>query len=252
MADYTEAQLERAREYLRRRIENEVSMEKDVHDLLSEYAVLLISAILSGATQEDIDDIVDMLVSELMEDIETLAVDEHDDDRDNIIAFIRRKRDGETIEDKVRKRAYTFVDELSTVVAAAVLLKQNDQTILSSIVGSLKEPWRNPILIAAREKARRGEITVPKGVDLEERHYGKGVPVSSETALTDLSVFAIAEGWGIYDYRTNRATARGYYVLRGSSLPCEICDSYVGYHPIEDEEGLPLYHGHCKCMVVWV
>lgn len=42
----------------------------------------------------------------------------------------------------------------------------------------------------------------------------------------------------------------GFYVMRGSSYPCDLCDSMVGFHPITDENLLPQYHAHCACIAV--
>ena len=47
-------------------------------------------------------------------------------------------------------------------------------------------------------------------------------------------------------------TMKGYHVLRGSSYPCEICDSHTGiFYPISDEDNKPQYHAHCCCLVVY-
>lgn len=42
----------------------------------------------------------------------------------------------------------------------------------------------------------------------------------------------------------------GYYVMRGSSYPCDYCQSFVGFHPIQDTDSLPLYHGNCRCFAI--
>ena len=42
----------------------------------------------------------------------------------------------------------------------------------------------------------------------------------------------------------------GFFVMRGSSYPCALCDSMVGFHPATDSDLLPQYHAHCACIAV--
>lgn len=44
--------------------------------------------------------------------------------------------------------------------------------------------------------------------------------------------------------------AAGYYVVRGSKYPCELCDSMCGFHPIKDTKGFPPYHPRCCCIAL--
>lgn len=42
----------------------------------------------------------------------------------------------------------------------------------------------------------------------------------------------------------------GYYVARGSSYPCDFCQSYVGFHPANDLDALPPRHSSCFCYAI--
>ena len=42
----------------------------------------------------------------------------------------------------------------------------------------------------------------------------------------------------------------GFWVARGSSYDCKICNSQVGFHKKDDLNGLPLYHSHCCCVAI--
>lgn len=44
--------------------------------------------------------------------------------------------------------------------------------------------------------------------------------------------------------------AAGYYTLRGSDYLCSLCDSHVGWHPIDDKEDFPPFHPSCACYAV--
>jgi len=269
---YDSEQYELARDYLRRRIENEVSMTEDVERLLDEYAAMFIDLFYSMDLRDalslssdivgnaDVRLLIEDLVSRLLEDCRLLAVDEHVDMRDGILDFIGREWKGDTLEGRVRSRVLTMFDELCAICIAGIGVGMGRGVVESAFVMNKKQPWQNPVLSMAHEKISAGDASflgfvMSLGLSLDyfdERHYGQGVPISSFTALTDITVFAIAEGWGYYDYMTHKDGSRGYFVVRGSSYPCEECDSHVGFHPIGDEENLPMYHNHCRCMTIWV
>ena len=251
MADYTKEQLEEAKEYLRRRLDSESSMRDDIGDVLSFYIMLLVMLLVSGESEERINETLDELVMMILEDCDTLAVDEHTDESAAILLFIHGEIGGKILDDRIRERVGTLFDELKTTVMIGLLLKMSADAIVSAFVGGMKDPWNNKVIAEYRSKVASGEISPDADIDAEPRHYGKGVPVSSYTALSDIAVYAVSAGWSVYDYLSNRDSV-GYHVFRGSSYPCDECDSHVGYHDISDTESLPLFHNHCKCYVVWV
>ncbi|MFK1744823.1 hypothetical protein ACIXBP_05490 [Bacteroides fragilis] len=82
-----------------------------------------------------------------------------------------------------------------------------------------------------------------------QESLGVGRTVSSWTALSDLTEYAVAEGWmKHWELQAKACGAVGFFVMRGSSYPCNICDDEVGFHVEWDK--LPPYHGHCKCFAV--
>lgn len=263
MRRYTAEQLEEARAYLRKRIEGEVSMEKDVHDLLGSFAERLVDMLLRGASQEEIDALVEDLTTMLLDDCQTLAVDEHTDKRNLILPYIMREWKGDTLEGRLRRRVNTFVEECVAVYAAGILLGKTRNVIVTSIRSNMKEPWNNPVLVEAREKVKSGDMVLlgkmdDIGIDnpafFEERHYGRGVPVSSMIDLQRMTRFAVGEGWMYYGFLDAREKgAVGYFVERGSNIPCDICDSHVGvFYYITDDENRPQFHLSCRCVVVYV
>lgn len=252
---YTDEMLEEAKAYLRDRIRNQQSMSRRVEELLALYAEYLLNALFSsmgGNVENDVELLVNDLIEQLYNDCVMLALDEHDR-RDAILAYISRDIAGANLNGRIEKRVRTFVDEVSVVYAVGRLMGRNYETILSSIRGSLKDPWNNPILIAARTERDRGSITIPDDLDIDEHHYGKGEPVSSLKALDRITEFAIGEGWNEWQYLDAKDNgAKGYFVERGSSYPCEECDSHTGiFYPITDEDSKPLYHLNCCCIVVY-
>lgn len=248
---YTQKELEAAKELLRQRLESEQSMSLDVERLLEEYAEYIIHALFNGASDEDIELLIEDLIDRIMDDCRTLAVDEHDVD-DDILAFVFDGGD-ETVEERVRNRAETFLDELTAAYSAAVILDMDEQELIASVRGSMDDPWDNEAIGEVRAMIERGEVDEDIS-DFEERHYGKGSPVSSKVAIGFITASAIVDTWNEWGWRTaSEGGAIGYYVERGSSFPCEECDSHTGqFFDITDKSHIPQYHRSCRCFVVYV
>lgn len=249
---YTKEELDAARDYLRQRMEAEGLMERTITTILDECADTLIGFILGGATDEEIDTVIESLVDSLMEYIDLIAVSEHDG-RDMLLLWLHDEWNGGTMEKIVRMRAGTFHDEVAVACAAGELLHRTSAEILSAVKSSMRDPWHNPMIIEVLNEAAKGSIVIPDGLDLEERHYGQGIPVSTLTALEFLGVSAVADAWTWWQHEDEKGKgAVGYFVERGSSFPCEECDSHTGiFYPIDDTEHLPQYHRNCRCFVVY-
>lgn len=251
---YTEEELEAAKEFLRRRIESEQSMARDVEDLLGEYAEALLTLLFRDAPQESINALIDELIAELTDDCYTLGVDDRDDSRAAIMLWMNSERNGDTLEGRIGKRTHTFFNEVFAVYLASRLLggRRSVGELTEGIVENMRKPWDNPILAEVRERIASGEIAGSLE-DFEEPHFGRGVEISSLGALQTLTGFAVADAWMWWGYEDAREHgAKGYYVVRGSSYPCDECDSHTGiFYPIGDDYDRPQYHLHCCCYVVY-
>ena len=248
---YTENELEQAKEFLRRRIENELSMRNAVEDVLDDYAERLLNLLYMNAGHDMIDALIDEMVAELMDDCELLAVDEHDR-RDAILLYMKGERNGDTLEGRIAKRCRTFLAEVTAVYAAGRMLGMLKDRLLASVRENLKHPWNNPVLVEVREKITKGELAGSLD-DFAEPHFGRGVEISSLGALQTITSYAVADAWMWWYHEDALARgAKGYYVDRGSSYDCLECDSHTGiFYPIDDEENRPQYHLNCCCIVVY-
>ena len=78
-----------------------------------------------------------------------------------------------------------------------------------------------------------------------------GISNNGSTNVTNMAKLTLQMAWmKEKSLEQEDDGAAGYYVLRGSSYPCEKCDSMVGFHKMDDIEGYPPYHGHCCCYVI--
>lgn len=252
MASYTERELEQAKDFLRRRIDSELSMKRDVEDVLAEYAEKLLDLLFRNAAQEEIDILVDEMCAQLLSDCFILGVDDRQDDREAILLWMNSERNGDTLDGRIDKRGRTFLAEVVAVYQAGRLLGLDETSLLSSVKANLKHPWDNEVLIAVREKIRRGEISGDIS-DFEEPHFGTGHETSSMGALQTLTGFAVSDAWMWWQYEdARRQGAKGYFVERGSSFPCTECDSHTGiFYPVGDEDNRPQYHQNCCCIVIY-
>lgn len=251
MARYTKDEEERAKEYVRGRIACENSMSDALEFLVVQYAMRIAEMLHDGASQDDIDMVLEDLIDEILETCETLAVDEHKDRKDAILLYIMRSmEDGKTLRDRVRERCHTLLNELIVLVAAGYIAKVGFTALQESIKRYILKPFLNPIIEEARKLVSEGKASTD--VDLSTPGFGQGVPISSFTALENITLNAIGEGWLFNDWQDARdRNAIGFIPMRGSSYPCEECDSHAGrFHSMSEEA--PLYHLHCKCWIIWV
>lgn len=247
---YTVEEFESAKEFLRERLRNERSMSADVLRLLEVYAAYLLTSLFNGATDDDIELLIAALIDELLADCQTLAVDEHDNG-DAVVVWLLGERFGDTLRGRVEKRVRTFYDEVAAVYVAGRLLGRGYDELLGGIVANLKTPWQHDALVEAREKIRLGELSAVRSFD--EPHFGMGNPTSSLVALDRLLVYAVADAWMFWQYEDAKGRgAKGYFVVRGSSYPCDVCQSHVGiFYYITDKTHIPLYHSSCCCYIVY-
>ena len=251
---YTEKELAEAKDFLRRRIDSELSMHADVEELLTIYAGLLLDALYAGYTQDIIQELLHVLVDRLLYDCELLALDEgRDDMRDEILAYMYDVRNDKTLRDRVMERAGTFFNEVYSVYLAGNLLGLAKEALLFSIIQNLKHPYDSDLLNDVREKISAGEIAGDME-DFDRPHFGQGVEVSSLGALQTITGHAVSDAWMWWRHEhALKDGANAYVVLRGSSYPCDECDSHTGeLYRIEDGHNRPQYHPHCCCVVVYL
>lgn len=260
----SERLIQQAQAYLRGRMENEKSMRDDVVRLLLQYGSMLIPLLIQYLRthrtfrRQDFDNWMEELRSRLLEDCLLLAVDEHTHG-DEVRAWVGRTWKGNDLEGRIMERVETFFDEVTALTAAGLLTGKNEQEMTRTLGTWLTTPYDNPVITEARKKTDEGDAVMLAALlamglkkdTLDMPHFGRGVATASVTAIQHITTFAVAEGWNYDDYLEHKDTAKGYRVYRGSSYPCDLCDSYVGWHPADDVESLPLYHGHCYCYVVW-
>lgn len=190
----------------------------------------------------EIDEVIAELVDDIEDYVDTLAACTQEDDRNEIIAFIHRENHGKNFNDRLCDYVDKFKNELEIGIIAAMYLKKKSDEALTAIKDNMRQPFKNPLIIQAIKSGK--QIGIP--------NYGRGRTNSMLTALTNLSRFAVAEGWmHALWIEAMRGHAVGFVTFRGSTYPCSMCDDYSGWiHPMDDP--MPPLHGHCVCGMVFV
>ena len=137
MKQPTSKEIEEAKDYLRQRLNAELSMENNLLAIMYQAAKEIIavsykynvptnqfSFSYNKELQEEVETIIANL-RELIEDYtETLAVATHTDEKEHIISFINRESHGKTLVDRINAYTTQFKKELEVAIASGSLLVQ--------------------------------------------------------------------------------------------------------------------------------
>lgn len=77
-----------------------------------------------------------------------------------------------------------------------------------------------------------------------------GLSNNGSTNVTNMAKITLQMVWMRSQAMDYQEDAVAYYVLRGSSYPCEICDNACGFHMIDEMEYFPPLHPHCCCYAI--
>ena len=253
MIQPTEADIEAAKAYLRLRLEAERSMSYNLEIVMREAAERIVAIIYSdiglspgerfvsvyeppARLMPQINEVVDWLRETIDDYFLTLAIYDHEENRDKILPFIFGLNHGQTFDERLTDYCTKYHDELLLLVGAGLFLGIGKTALAKSIGSHLKQPYKNPDLVDG--------IAAPLT-------YGRGHTNSMFTAINTLTTFGIGRGW-MYDrhLKAEMESAQGFMTFRNSSWPCDICDEYASYpHPMDDE--IPPIHANCVCGTVY-
>jgi len=245
MRQPSEADIEAAKAYLRQRLDAERSMQNNLEYVMREAAERVVEILYSAnihptvasygdlplRVQWDIDEVVQWLKETIDDYFVTLAIADHEGNRNTILPFILGDNHGMTFDERLTDYVGKYKNELMVLIGAGLLLGIGKSALAKSIGDNLRQPYANPML--------KDGIEAPLT-------YGRGRSNSMYNAISGLTKYGIESAWMKNQYINNRKDGCvGWLVQRGSHFSCELCDSYVGFHT--DESELPPYHLSCKC-----
>lgn len=248
MRQPSEADIETAKAYLRQRLDAERSMSYNLSIVMREAAERIVEILYSAnihptvasygdlplRVQWDIDEVVQWLKETIDDYFQTLAIADHEENRNIILPFILGENHGMTFDERLTDYVGKYKNELLLLIGAGLLLGIGKSALAKSIGDNLRQPYANPML--------KDGIEAPLT-------YGRGKSNAMYNAIGSLTRNGIAGAWMKNFYiETRKNGCIGWLVQRGSSYPCEICQAYVGLQT--SEENLPPFHLNCVCYAV--
>mgnify|MGYP000093433787 CR=1 FL=1 len=249
MKQPTEADIEAAKAYLRQRLECEHAMTTLLENAMKEAAEKIVDICYSAGVnprsfrysdlpvrvQFDIDEVIQRLQEAIDDYFLTLAIADHEENRDRILPFILGENHGMTFAERLENYCGKYRDELMVLVGAGLFLGIAKSALVKSIGENLKHPYANQLIAEG----------IGNGIS-----YGRGRTNSMFTALSGLTKYGIESAWmQHWELKTEADGAIGWIVQRGSSYPCPQCDDNCGFHSIDEGTQLP-QHLSCCCFAV--
>lgn len=235
-----QSDIKEAREYLRRRLAAEVSMEHYLDRRLIAAAKEIVEYAYSGnipptlfSFQYDpflayeVERIIRILIYEIEDYDFELADSTNRNEGKTLLSYITREIDGFTYHDRLALCSNRFRDEVEQFIKAGLVAGLTKYALESVIAKSYKTPYKNTIIS-----------------DVEHRGF------TAYPRLLLLTRHTIADAWMHADMEYHlRRGAIGFITYRGSSFPCDLCSDYAGRFHTFDEPYPPL-HNNCKCYAV--
>lgn len=159
---------------------------------------------------------------------------------------INRKINDKTLKERIGIYGNRLRSETEMWIAAGLLGGYALDRLGREVSAYLTSPYTSQLFLDAMGK-NAASRRLKKGVP----HFGTGSITSAVGSLERLGTATVADmmrmaeflSWGSND------NCVGYQVFRGSSYPCSLCGSMVGFHQKGYEE-LPPYHSRCVCFAV--
>ena len=183
----------------------------------------------------------------ILEDIEEKAARaieyaEAEDEKDNILLYIKREIDGQDIVARLDKHCSTLRYFLEGWIAIGMVNKIKEHELTNNILQYIDNPFASPLWQEAFNAGYYSTAIRSRGYS-----YGKGNQRNVLAALTEIERYAINEAFQfgrILNYGKSKAI--GYMIHRGSTYDCPHCDSNCGFVIPLNDIRVP-QHTRCMC-----
>lgn len=257
---YTDKDIEEAKAFILRRVQAEISMQTHLDEALLWAAREIVRISykykikasqfrfsVNPKLQKEVDEVLARLREMLYEYTESLSVIVDESQKDDIIAFINKESYGHTLKERIGIYTNRYKYEMESFVAAGLLAGKSIANLLATIKNNLSNPYNNELF---RNTVISGGMAATR-IKTNGISYGKGHSNSARNLLNTLTRNAVGSAWmNIYGTTAYQNGAVGFYSFRGSSYACNLCQSMVGYHPIQEFQGG--WHLNCRCYFVFV
>ena len=188
-------------------------------------------------------------ILDLIEDYSLRCTKDDDKKKWLLLWILALGRNGKGLRRSLQDRLWMFSRDIEAMIVAARTAKMDVTRAVSVIRSNIHTSYLMPGMQEAFANS-----SLYKAQYIRTHGVKKGNRGSSNSEANNIIRFAkttVQMAWMQYHRRLyEEQGAAGYYVLRGSTFPCDLCDSMVGYHPIDDVDGYPMYHANCQCFTV--
>lgn len=157
---------------------------------------------------------------------------------------------------------YRYLYDLEAIIASMKLAMENNANFSPSIAISKIKSSQHSIYNTPEVKYAMSakNLAIMQAMYIRSRGVHKdltglsyiGVSNSNANNVVNMAKNTMTMAWmrnvAIEFQEDNEIV--GFWVARGSSYDCKICNSQVGFHKKEDLGGLPLYHSRCCCVAI--
>lgn len=166
-------------------------------------------------------------------------VEKEYDTTEHILAdeLAEEENNGNTFIGRVSDYVDRYKGEVEAWIAAGLILGLTVKQLRTAFRENADNPFENAIFMSA------GESKAQATQDVLNAKYGRGSIKSALGSLRRLSWYFCASSFR--SAQRNIPFVSGWLVGRGSSYPCDLCQSNVGIH--KDSIDLPPYHARCCC-----
>lgn len=197
--------------------------------------------------REEVADVMSSVETDILEVTTAYSLKEPnaDNHRAALLAWLLalKSKGADNLQQTLHLRLTQFLYDTEASIAAMLLAGHNQTIAKTRVVSTMHAVYTAPEVVKAYKKKSAAVYIISRGV-----HYG-GTGLSSSGAnnvenfakQTTVMTWMKSQLLQYYD-----SGAAGYYQLRGSNFPCQICDDAVGLH-IGDYVNDTFPHAHCMC-----
>ena len=263
----TEEQVQRAKNYVLRRESAARGLSSLIDALLQDAAVKITSICyryninptlfeLSYKYNEKMFEEVAAVMDELEEDIldlisvySTKCTKDKEKKNALFLWILTLGRGGKALKATLETRLRAFMGDLEAMIVAAKVARLNTSQAANIIKNNLHNVYQTAIMKNVFRQANmyKAKNIRTKGI----KHGNVGNSNSEANNIVRFAKTTLQMAW-MRQMRQNYEDegAEGFYVMRGSTYPCDYCQSYVGFHQIDEAEAFPPQHANCACFAI--
>ena len=257
-----------AKAFVERRDQFAVLLQERIDEILAETAQRIVETCYSYGIEpktfrisNDYNDDMMSEIADIMDETEQRIIDliyEYStrvtDDRDRmsiLAAWIALLGKGDrNLQDTLENYMYKMMKDWEAAIAAMRYAGLNVAQASTRIKTYLHQIYNMPEVRSAFNKWQEFTATYIRSRGIQ---YGAvGISNNGSTNVVNMAKHTLQLAWKHnqqLDFEEDDGIT-GFIVMRGSNYLCDLCDSYCGFHTLDEMEALPPRHYHCQCFAI--